>query len=387
MYRTYLLMSTVFATLLALMVVVFCFFVDPYNLYPSLNFYENEQEADLFYHLRLHKPYAMEALKPDHLIVGSSRSARLPPDSLAANDEQSYNAALPGVTLREIRLLVEHAQAIKPLKSVLIGIDYYMFRQGYSSISAHFEAARLRKIQPTIKQNLAHYFQRFEDNWKSLLSVDALINAWETLYVKVESQRNYKSDGTWEANLDGPKRGTWLFSMLVKQKYQDFIQKTDQLDMAELNALLKFCDDHDIQAWVLISPLHASVMNSVNMAGQWPQYINWQRQVIQVSSTYSNSARVFALENSPNLVLEAIDQDSRFFLDGVHYTSQAGRQIMACLAGSDCDSTINLATLNNTNSTPYLDAVTGLMENYRHSNAKDFARVQKWLDLSAQAGR
>jgi hypothetical protein len=70
MYRTYLLMSTVFATLLALMVVVFCFFVDPYNLYPSLNFYENEQEADLFYHLRLHKPYAMEALKPDHLIAG-----------------------------------------------------------------------------------------------------------------------------------------------------------------------------------------------------------------------------------------------------------------------------------------------------------------------------
>jgi hypothetical protein len=175
--------------------------------------------------------------------------------------------------------------------------------------------------------------------------------------------------------------------MLVKQKYQDFTQKTDQLDMAELNALLKFCDDHDIQAWVLISPLHASVMNSVNMAGQWPQYIDWQRQVIQVSSTYSNSARVFALENSPNLVLEAIDQDSRFFLDGVHYTSQAGRQIMACLAGSDCDSTINLATLNNTNSTPYLEAVTGLMENYRHSNARDFARVQKWLDLSAQAGR
>ncbi|MEP5567766.1 MAG: hypothetical protein ABJN62_08035 [Halioglobus sp.] len=380
MYRTYFLISALCTALLVIVVAAFCFLADPYDLYPSID--DNELDPDLFYHLRLHKPYAMESQRAEHLIVGSSRSARLPPAFLTEGNEASYNAALPGVTLREMRLLVEHAQAIQPLKTVVIGVDYYMFRQGHSEIAEHFEEERLRKVQPTIGQSLAHRFQRFEDNWRSLLSVDALINSWKTRYGEAESQRSYKHDGTWEAELSTQKSGSWFFSMLVRQKYQDFTQKTDQLDMTELNALLKFCDDHDIQTLVLISPFHASIMATVDMAGKWPQYIAWQRQVIRTSSHYANSARVLALERSPDLVLEKIDSDSRFFQDGVHYTSQAGRQLMHCLSAGECDSKINLVTLNSSNSASYLNTVTQLMESYRHSNPEDFAKVQKWLNRS-----
>ncbi len=387
MYRTYLLISTVATTLLALAVTAFCFIIDPYDLYPSLGKADRQQQVDLFYHLRLHKPYAMESRRSHHLVVGSSRSARLPPKFLAQNNERSYNAALPGVTLREMRLMVEHAQAIQPLKSVVIGIDYYMFREGHSAISGHFEEARLRKIKPTSQQNLARYFQRFEDHWKSLLSVDALLIAWNTLRGEALSQRRYKKDGTWEAELDRQKTGSWLFSMLVKQKYDDFSRKTDQLDMTELAALLAFCDDHGIQALILISPFHASITNTVSMAGKWNQYLDWQRQVTEISAAYPNSTSIFALESSSDLVLEAIDGERRFFQDGVHYTGMAGRSVMACLTGSDCDSTIKLITLNTANSASYFDEVTRLMKNYRHSNPSDFARVPKWLGHPTQNGQ
>ncbi len=83
MHRIYIVTTAIPAAIAALIIVAFCFVIDPYELFPAVGGYSPQKKVDLFYHLRLHKPYAMEKVQADHLIVGSSRSARLPPAALA----------------------------------------------------------------------------------------------------------------------------------------------------------------------------------------------------------------------------------------------------------------------------------------------------------------
>lgn len=379
MHRTYVLTSAALATLLASTIVIFCFLADPYAIYPSVAGSGEEGEVDLFYHLRIHKPYAMASRRAQHLIIGSSRSASLPPQPLAAPQEVAYNASLPGVTLREMRRMLEHAQVIQPLKSVVVGVDYYMFRQGHSDLIDHYEDSRLYRVQPSLWQSLARHFQRFEDNWKSLLSVDVLLSSWQKFYGKDTSQRRYYPDGTWKATPGTRKSATGLFSMLARQKYQDFSDETDTLDPGEFNKLLEFCAEHNIRVSVLISPFHASIMNTVDIAGKWESYLQWQRMVIKLSDPYADTVQVYGLENSPQLALEAMEASPRFFHDGVHYTRQAGRQIMSCLTSPICEPPIRFTALHADNIDAYLAEVNELMRNYPDTNPRDHTRLLKWL--------
>ena len=83
MHRAYLiqLIAAVVLTIVAIAVTLWA--INPYGLYPGVSQSGPGHSADLFWHLRLHKPYAMQQLGVEQLIIGSSRSARLSPSVLA----------------------------------------------------------------------------------------------------------------------------------------------------------------------------------------------------------------------------------------------------------------------------------------------------------------
>jgi hypothetical protein len=378
MQRAYLIGTLSLVAATALCVIALCFFVDPYNMYPRHNGANEDQHADLFYHLRLHKPYAMQRLQPEHLIIGSSRSARLPPHYLG---QPSYNASLPGITLLEMRRMVEHAQAIRPLKSLYLGVDYYMFRKGHSALTEHFEEQRLLRVNPSLADRFGHRFQRLEDGFRSLFSVDAILDSVATLQRRETSQRRYREDGTWFSD-GSAKQPRWLFSALNRQKFKDFTTETDALDATEFTRLLQFCRENNIATTVLISPFHGSVMNTVHLAGQWKSYLNWQRMVSKTVIRSAGEQRTVGLEHNPTIVLEPLNSSSPFFYDGVHYTDEAGRQIMACLVDKGCAAALNPEILTGDTTAPYLKRVDGLMRSYRRKNPTDYAALLRWLDRS-----
>ena len=139
MFRTYLLSTTALAALLIAGIVLFTHRVDPYWLYHLQGARDDEASFDLILHLRLHKPHAIRAFKPQHLVIGSSRLAAVPPRVLG---ERSYNASLTHISMHEIRRMTEHAQAVQPLQSVYLGIDYQMFEQGHAAPQVYGQAYR-----------------------------------------------------------------------------------------------------------------------------------------------------------------------------------------------------------------------------------------------------
>lgn len=379
MHRLYLFTSAAIAVIAAAVLIAFSYIVDPYSIYPSVRGYSPEKTIDLFYHLRLHKPYAMERVRAEHLIVGSSRSARLPPGPLAAAGESAYNAALPGVTLREMRRMVEHAHALQPLKSVYAGIDYYMFRAGHSQLEDHYEEARLRQRDDDWQRRLQYRFQRAEDGWRSLMSVDALLGAIETISGSDSSQRHYHPDGTWEASIPVTKSANKLYSMLSRQKYADFSEGDGRLEFDEYRRLLRFCELEGIELTIIISPFHASIMNTVAIAGQWQSYLDWQQTIVSEAEAYSERVQVIGLEAERSLVLEPVGAADPLFQDGVHYTSRGGRAIVDCLALGRCEVGVKARTLDHREVEAYLASVDRIMSRYRKSNPRDYKLLLKWL--------
>ena len=349
------------------------YITDPYDLYPPIPGLSSGETIDLFYHLRLHKPYAMLRTPADHLIVGSSRSARLPPQK---TDATGYNASMPGVSLREMRRLVEHAHVIKPLQSVLVGLDYYMFREGYKESEIFYKDHRLLRQHPGPLDYLGHGYRRMEDYWRSLLSRDALLTSLVTLQGVGTSNRKFNADGTWETISPPGRTPAWFYARLTRQIYQEFSTSSCRRDLSELSHLFAFSAANGIPLTLLISPMHGTIMNAINAAGKWSEYLRWQREVVDLGANWPETVRILGLENNPQIIHESIKAAEPFFRDGVHYTNNAGARIMQCLSG-DCGESFQLVKLDPESIDGYLLQVNRLMRGYPAANPRDYAQFEE----------
>ena len=155
--------------------------------------------------------------------------------------------------------------------------------------------------------------------------------------------------------------------------------------MVEFDDLMDFCRENDIPTTVLISPFHASVMNTVNMAGRWENYLSWQYRVTDSVNKVQGDFRVVGLEGNSGVVMEPIVTESPFFLDGVHYNSAAGKKVMICLSGGQCAGEIEIFPLDTETIAPYLEYVDELMRRYPEERPDDYRSLLKWLHRNAAA--
>ena len=103
--------------------------VDPYYVFgtpdiPGINVvrprYENHDPAV--------KPYQVRRIKPDAVILGSSRAeVALDPRHPGWNGKNVFNFGLPSATSYEVMLAFLHAQSVAPLKQAVIGLDFFGF--------------------------------------------------------------------------------------------------------------------------------------------------------------------------------------------------------------------------------------------------------------------
>jgi hypothetical protein len=386
MPRSYAVTALATLFMISASIAMFCFVVDPYKLFPSVPRLSPDKSVDLFYFLRLHKPYAVEHIRPQRLIVGSSRSAELPPQPLQVLGGIAYNAALPGTSLSEMRLMIEHAQALNPLKIVLVGIDYPMFRKGNSDQVLFHEDNRYRKIDASVMDKLLHSYQRFQDYWRSLFSVDAIMDSWRVLFGSGRSKREYHEDGTWNIDTRVAAPAAWRYGMLAQQMYNSEIsEKIDRHAFDELTELLDFADVNGIPLILLISPMQGLLMHTVYLAGTWDQYLDWQRELVTLVAARNTDTPIYGVEDNPQLVLEAIDAPQPLFEDGIHYTRKAGLGIITCLI-APCDSNLQPTRLDIDSITPYLEQVDALRQQYLQDNPTDVAKARKWLHLKPGDG-
>jgi hypothetical protein len=371
--------------LLATILITTSYLIDPFRLYERSDIAYENAEFDLFWYLRLHKPYRMEAVRADALVLGSSRAARLAPQFLPGGSQGvGYNASIPGATLYEIMRLMEHGQSIRPLNTVVLGLDYSMFRASQKKFVRGYVDARLRKSPGDRSDSMAHTRQYALDLWSALFSRSALAADINVIMHLQQSQRSYHKDGTWSSNFASDHKPS-MYAMVAKHKSEEFSKDSGGLDFAMLEKIIDFCNLHEIKLILIFSPAHAHHMSVIQEAGAWSGYLSYQRSIIDIVQEHMQSGadvQIYGLEHQRRFVHEALDAQEDWFRDGIHYSRDTGNNIMRCLFPDqkrDCDKRRSPLKLTPKNSAQYLSAVNSNKNTYAQAQPEWFAKLQAQL--------
>ena len=227
--------------------------------------------------VRLFKAYEVERVRPQTLVLGSSRShvgfsckhpafERLP--------APCYNLSFDGATTREMFEYLVHAHEVRPLRAVLLGLDTYHLSHAPSATRPGFDAAVLLSPRRTALR------RAIEGDLRLWISADTLQASLDMLGRQVEREPEWFS-------ADGQRLGDVFFRRegeeFVRIGPRGYFDNIDRLEVgfqmplraegiqrAELlpadpaesslgyvERIVDFCREHEIDLRIAITPSHA----------------------------------------------------------------------------------------------------------------------------------
>jgi hypothetical protein len=282
---------------------------DPFNMF-GLWTEEgvNAFKPSIYNRVRLLKAYEIRRNMPDSILLGTSRShLGFSPDnpSWAKVASRPYNAAFDGATTKEMYYYLRHAQAVRPLKHVILGLDTYHPTKVPASQKPDFDRSLLLKDNSLISK-----IKLFLTDLRLLTSFETLMESIETL--KVQDKENYR----W-LSPDGQRLGEVFF----RRPYENF-QKFgaryyfDEIDKNEvgyklewkvpapvrpkiypppapikpdqwtsidyIQKIIDFCRAKHIQLHIVITPSHVHQLELDDATGAWWSVENAKKMMVEM---------------------------------------------------------------------------------------------------------
>ncbi|MGD1701959.1 hypothetical protein [Dapis sp. BLCC M229] len=294
--------------------------VDPYGVMNNQNLFGLELlKIKKIISVRLFKAVDVTRIQPKTLLLGSSRSdLGLDPKHPAFKNKQpAYNLALVGPNIYEVKRYFEHALKNQPeLKTVVIGIDFFMFNK-YKVNEADFNEKRLEKTS-LIPQDFVNVS----------FSLDALDASQETIKASVKSDAYYlyHPDGLRyvyqnKPNEPIPKKFKGMLSGLMRGEgyYKKYQLSTEFLN--DLKDIVETCQKKNIDLKIFISPSHASQWESIQTVGLWSAFEDWKREIVKITPVWD-----FSGYNT--ITTEPITKNMKNYWDSSHYRKEVGDLVM-----------------------------------------------------------
>lgn len=258
--------------------------VDPFGMFgmPTREGF-NAEKTQYQKYLRMAKPHAVRMLRPRGLILGTSRAEYLDPDhpGWRADARPVYNMAIQSARIHEVLRNLQHAQAQNRLRQVVLLLDDFMFDPRVRQESG-FDEARL-DLAPGPAINGAWV----GDLVMSLLSYDALLESIAT----VRAQRTsapvvYLPNGArhptrFQSAIDQVGGHRKLFMSLVAPAGREF-KGDDRQPYEDFRNLLMFCRSQGIDLRLVISPMHAHMLELYWLNGTWGKFEDWKRRLVRL---------------------------------------------------------------------------------------------------------
>ena len=337
--------------------------VDPFWLFdsPRLRGF-NADKSQYPLHTRMEKAARVRQLKPAGLVLGTSRAEfGLDPrhPGWPAEAQPVYNLALSSGTIEEALRYLQHAQAIHPLKRVVLGADLIMFNARHP-VGEGFREDRLAE-----RDSLLPAPGWINDLFTSLFSFDALEASLETIrqqgeggYVPYRSdgfrepgvnwRRIQAAGGHWAALVSNIRNSLTAEDGLTRFRIGD-PAKGEYPPLDRFRELLRFCVREEISVTVVISPLHALKQEVIYRLGLWDEFEFWKREL-----TYAVSA--YADQEGTQTTVELLDFSGynpittepfpppgdrstrmRWYWEGSHYRKRTGDLVLDRVFGRDTD--------------------------------------------------
>ncbi|HAX78240.1 MAG TPA: hypothetical protein DCY88_21075 [Cyanobacteria bacterium UBA11372] len=221
------------------------------------------------------------------------------------------NGANPYEQLRYL----EHAIANnKNLKTVIIGIDFFMFNANNTN-QPGFTEERLEK------QNIS-----LQDTINVVFSIDALSSSLETLNSSRNTQ-NKEGDSLKGfmpyKNIDlGKKVTDWRFVNSYQVYFKNHAKyQLSEKYLADFKTFVETCKERGITLKVYISPGHATDNEAIRATGHWSTQEKWKREIVKIVPVWD-----FSGYNS--ITSEPIKAGMKNYADSSHYRENIGNLIL-----------------------------------------------------------
>jgi hypothetical protein len=297
-------------------IAIFNTLIDPYGVLnsPVISILNQKKVAKSTRNARLFKAIDVQRIKPVTLFLGTSRAERGldPKHPVFATEQPVYNSALPAASQYEVMRYFEHAIANQPaLKQVIIGVDFFMFNE-FNRGKAGFTEHRLEKTDITLRDVFDITFS-VKATRASLLTIASNLRDF--------SSESYRDDGAWISpnHQNSEKNLKKMLEADLDQTYQKYQLYNDAFN--DFRSIIETCKQNNIEVKVFISPAHATEWEAIRVAGLWPTFEEWKRELVKITPVWD-----FSGYNS--ITTEAISSEMENYLDSSHYSPAVGNLVL-----------------------------------------------------------
>ena len=326
---------------------------DPYSIFqfPRIDGF-NTNKIGFTKHLRLTKAKLIAKRKPDALIIGTSRTGfGLSPDHPGFEDSSTFNLGIADMSMFEAVQYLQHANNIRKLKKVVFAIDFRLFTNPYPNPS--FSKSRLATKGT---RNLQYWNAWLDDHFSALFTHDSLMSSLRMIRYQTWGKTNLLENGFWlrdQSKFD-PYKAFRVYTTNTIKRIQVFKKNNSQAKedtpnpLEEYRDFVRYCYQHNIQLYLLISPSHAWHWETLRATDVWPtfQYFKQQLILINEEEAKQNNQRVYPLwdfsgynyfstEQAPLAADNTIE--SKWFWETIHYKKKLGDRILNKLFGLNSD--------------------------------------------------
>jgi hypothetical protein len=270
------------------------FIVDPYAMHGVVELVNvNHVKQESGTHARLYRANVISRRAPGVLALGTSRSARgisMDHPGWKGLPAERYNASLLGANIYEIERYFEHAHRTHPLTQVVVGLDFFAFNV-YKHNQSDFNEALVLDAQrsSTLSRRL--------EMLKIDVSSDTLYSSWLTIRCnRRDCDPPFLPDGRENPALlerrlreDGGQRKAFRASAVLGLTRLNFpppradfalVGPDGETQLKHLARMIEIARKDHIDLRLFISPTHAIQSEVLRVAGLWPEFEGWKRQLV-----------------------------------------------------------------------------------------------------------
>jgi len=338
--------------------------VDPFCMYHDLaSVGAGAYKPAVYNRVRLYKAFQVRRLRPQIVILGTSRvhvGLSCSQEALVRLNEVCYNLAFDGATTKEMYAYLRHAQSVRPLRHVVLGLDVYHANSAPSFTRPDFDPLLLRD------DHTPAWWRVITGDLRVLASLDTLRASIETL------RSRHPSDPVWFAP-DGQRLGEVFFHRpeddFMRRGPRAYFEEVDRLEvgyqtadaapsarkanlktvpsapdpnessLAYVRRIVEFCRREGIDLRIFITPSHAHQLEIAAAAGAWPAIENGKRALVRLlaedSARHPGQPSITLIDFSgySSLTTEALPprgsrQEMKYYWDSSHFKENIGNLVL-----------------------------------------------------------
>ncbi|WP_019528819.1 hypothetical protein [Dasania marina] len=324
--------------------------VDPYGLYGEYTKEDSFKKPEVNNQIRLHKRAQLECNRYDALILGNSRAYRAyDPEHVFFNGYSTYNLALSGAHVDEIYSVLKYANRNSDVKKVLLVLDYSL-QKDIDNSETKISSNIFRNANPDISQKLL--FLR-----NTLLSVKSLKDSYKTLSYSASDGDRVTERGFYNEKINNYLEKDFrrleldYLNKLVVAGVEAQVESEHDRFKYYYREVLAYLYKNDIDATIVVSPLHARFLQVLQAAGLWSNYEDWKKILVVENTEYAQKYNVApysvydaAIYNAYNTEIISADKLSKWYFESSHARPEYGSALLdEIMEGKDSGLAVRLS--------------------------------------------